>query len=382
MTRSSIFILSVVVVGCFILAPLVAEAFSQSPLARPQLRSCMSSSSSSLLFAANGVMDESELKAELSKYLKKREEVGADSAAKEEVGKVIGGTRGNAVLEYISGAPNKQRVNEEIPDIFDYDELTKYGFSQLVTPIMNNGGRRAMYQLMDLPEPAPRKKVKKKVSAPKLVIDRTGATDKARYSGLKISQAMDDEAMGRALQEASDKVKRGESLRKKLVEEEYVMPYADNTNKGPRQTPLWTPEKLDEAGKRAGEAQAWAKKARLGELKKDPYEILAVEGELRFYSIIVAMTVAFAFGRSSHQALSVAGVGSGSDELIEFLQIPALVLLVAGLGSGLVNALVFAPTKKTSGFTWGVKGLMGAPLAVRQLRELDDLKTIGEIEGQ
>src|SRR5210317_944430 len=188
MTRSSVFILSaVVVVGCFILAPLVAEAFSQSPLARPQLRSCMSTSSS-LLFAANGVMDESELKAELSKYLKKREEVGADSAAKEEVGKVIGGTRGNAVLEYISGAPNKQRVQEEIPDIFDYDELTKYGFSELVKPIMNNGGRRAMYQLMDLPEPAPRKKVKKKVSAPKLVIDRTGETDKARYSGLKISQ--------------------------------------------------------------------------------------------------------------------------------------------------------------------------------------------------
>jgi len=382
MTRSSVFILSAVaVVGSIILAPLVAEAFSQSPLARPQLRSCMSTSSS-VLFAANGVMDESELKAELSKYLKKREEVGADSAAKEEVGKVIGGTRGNAVLEYISGAPNKQRVNEEIPDIFDYDELTKYGFSQLVTPIMNNGGRRAMYQLMDLPEPAPRKKVKKKVSAPKLVIDRTGETDKARYSGLKISQAMDDEAMGRALQEAADKVKRGESLRKKLVEEEYVMPYADNTNKGPRQTPLWTPEKLDEAGKRAGEAQAWAKKARLGELKKDPYEILAVEGELRFYSIIVAMTVSFAFGRSSQQALSMVGISSGSDELIEFLQIPALALLVAGLGSGLVNALVFAPTKKRSGFTWGVKGLMGGPLAVRQLRELDDLKTIGEIEGQ
>ena len=379
MTRAASFV--GVVVG-FILAPPAAEAFLQvgthAQLARPnQHRPSVSS-----LFAAGDVMDESELKAELSKYLKKREEVGADSAAKEEVGKVIGGTRGNAVLEYISGAPNKQRVQEEAPDVFDYDELTKYGFSQLVTPIMNNGGRRAMYQLMDMPEPAPRKKVTKKLSAPKLVIDRTGETDKARYSGLKMSQAMDDDAMGRALQEASEKVKRGESLRKRLVEEDYVMPYADNTNKGPRQTPLWTPEKLDEAGKRAGEAQAWARKARLGELKKDPFEVLAVEGELRLYSIIVAMTVSFAFGRSSQQALSMVGISSGSEELLEFLKIPALALLAAGLGSGLINALVMAPPKKRSGFTWGVKGLMGGPLAVRQLRELDDLKTIGESEGQ
>jgi hypothetical protein len=45
-----------------------------------------------------------------------------------EVGKVIGGTRGNPVLEYISGAPNKAIVIEDEPNIFDYDQLTKYGF--------------------------------------------------------------------------------------------------------------------------------------------------------------------------------------------------------------------------------------------------------------
>lgn len=139
---------------------------------------------------------------------------------------MIGGTRGNIVLEYISGAPNKQRIQEDAPEIFDYDELIKYGFAHLVTPIMENGGRRAMYQLMDLPEPATPKRVTRKKSSPKLVIDRTGETDEARYSGLKMSQALDDDAMGKALEEAARKVREGKSLRKRLVEEDYVMPYA------------------------------------------------------------------------------------------------------------------------------------------------------------
>lgn len=91
---------------------------------------------------------------------------------------------------------------------------------------MENGGRRAMYQLMDLPEPATPKRLTVKKSAPKLVIDRTGETDAARYSGLKISQALDDDAIGQALEAAAQKVKKGESLRKRLVEEDYVMPYA------------------------------------------------------------------------------------------------------------------------------------------------------------
>ena len=48
--------------------------------------------------------------------------------SRREVGKVVGGTRGNPVLEYISGAPNKAMVIEDEPNIFDYDQLTKYGF--------------------------------------------------------------------------------------------------------------------------------------------------------------------------------------------------------------------------------------------------------------
>lgn len=154
--------------------------------------------------------------------------------------------------------------------------------------------------------------------------------------------------------------------------------HLDNTNKGPRQTPLWTPEKLDEAGRKAGEAQAWARKARMGELKQDPFEALAVEGELRAYSIAVAITVALAFGKSTPSALSMAGLEA--NDLLNVAKIPALALLVAGLGSGVFNGVVLAPPKKRSSFIWAIKGLFGGPLAVSQLRELGDLQTVGESE--
>ena len=45
-----------------------------------------------------------------------------------EKGKVIGGTKGNKILDYVSGAPTKERVIEQAPNVFDYDELTKYGY--------------------------------------------------------------------------------------------------------------------------------------------------------------------------------------------------------------------------------------------------------------
>ena len=44
------------------------------------------------------------LKTELQAYMKKRQEVGADDLAQQEVGKVVGGTKGNPVLEFVSGA--------------------------------------------------------------------------------------------------------------------------------------------------------------------------------------------------------------------------------------------------------------------------------------
>ena len=143
-----------------------------------------------------------------------------------EVGRVIGGTKGNAILEYVSGAPNKAQVIDEVPDIFDYNQLAKYGYSNLATPIMKAGGRREMYALMGLPEPVIANRIKAPKKFRKLVIDKTGETDKARYSGLKVTQITDDDEMGKKLAEYQEKSKKGENIKAKLVEEEYVQPFA------------------------------------------------------------------------------------------------------------------------------------------------------------
>jgi hypothetical protein len=99
---------------------------------------------------------------------------------------------------------------------------------------------------------------------------------------------------------------------------------------------------------------------------------------LRLYSILTAITVALAFGNATPTALSMTGINS--DDLIQFMHIPALVLLLASVGSSVVNSAIFAPPKRRSSLVWGLKGLFGGPLSVRQLRELDELKTIGESE--
>ena len=171
-------------------------------------------------------MTEAELKEQLTEYLAKRKEANADEAAKEIKGKVVGGTRGNAVLEYISGAPAKEQVIERTPNVFDYDELSRYGYSNLVEPIMDMvGGRRAVYELMDM-EPPPLVGPPKRKKVPKLKIDRTGEDDKARYTGLKMGQVLDDDVMGEALARANKRAKEGKELRKSLMEENYVQPFA------------------------------------------------------------------------------------------------------------------------------------------------------------
>lgn len=320
-----------------------------------------------------------DLKAELTAYLEKRKQVNADEEAKGEVGKVVGGTKGNLVLEYVSGSPNKEFVIEEEPNIFDYDQLSKYGYGHLVTPIMDAGGRLEMYELMDMQAPAMPTRLKPK-SAPKLVIDRSGENDPARYTGLKMGQVLDDDAMGQALEEANRKRKEGKELRPRLMEEDYVQPFADKRNTGPRLTPDWTPEMLDEEGRKRGAAQAWAKRAMAGEFVKDPAEYLAVEGSLRVYSVLVAGLAAFAFGRATPEFMTTILGMQNSQGLQSTLQVPALILLLAAIGSSAFCAVALAPERNRSPFVWGVKGLFGGPIALSQLRGLDALLTQEETD--
>jgi hypothetical protein len=240
------------------------------------------------------------------------------------------------------------------------------------------GGRRAVYDLMGL-DPPVLVGPKPKKSAPELKIDRTGAEDKARYSGLKMGQVLDDSAMAEALERANKRAKEGKELRPKLMEEQYVRPFADKRNTGPRQTPDWTPERVDEYARRQGQAQDWARRAKLGEFVKDPFETLDIPLELRFYAVFSAWFFAFAYGRATPAFLeNVVGSWSSPEiqKLQESLQIPGLVLGLASLISSVVCATLLAPERNRSGLVWAVKGFFGGPLAVRQLRELNTLITL------
>jgi hypothetical protein len=143
---------------------------------------------------------------------------------------------------------------------------------------------------------------------------------------------------------------------------------------GPPQTPDWTAERLDEYGRARGRAESWVRRAKLGEYVKDPYEQLDLDLGLRLYSIAAAFTTSFAFGRSTPTFLKdFLAMDNGG--VSEPLQIPALALIVASLGSSIVCGVLFAPSKNRNSFVWTVKGFMGGPLAVLQLQGLEALLT-------
>jgi len=327
------------------------------------------------LAATSDEVDLDSLKTEILKYLEKRKEVRADERTKEDVGKVIGGTKGNVVLEYISGAPNKEVTIDEEAHPLDYSELVKYGFSHLATPIMKLGGRYKMYEILGLDAPQAPSRARPK-SAPKLVIDKTGETDKNRYSGLKLGQVLDDDAQAEALERA---LKQNEP--KKLVEEEFELPFADKRNTSPGWTPDWTPERLDEWGKQQGKAQAWARKAREGAFLKDPMETFELQISQRAYSILTVLLFTTGFGKSTRTFLTqTTGMFQEDGQVMSVLsslQAPAATLALAALGSS-VACVFMARGKNRSQYVWSVKGLLGGPLTLRQLRELPPLITQGE----
>lgn len=302
-----------------------------------------------------------------------------------DVGKTVGGTRGNVLLDYVSLAPNKGGVVEVPANAFDYSELEKYGYSYLSTPIMEAGGRLAMYDLMGLEKPALKRPKKANTSAPSIIIDRTGETDKARYSGLKLGQILDDDMQANALVEAERKAKQGESLRPKLIEEEYERPFADVRNTGPKEQPYWTAERLDEWGKQKGKSLAEAKRLREEALVADRMESLDLELPQRLFSILTGLLIATAFGKSTptflSKTLNIVSDDQQLSSLLDLIKVPALALLLACVGSSVLCGMQ-ASGKKRNSIVWTVKGLLGGPLSVTQLRGLPTLVTRREMESQ
>jgi hypothetical protein len=153
--------------------------------------------------------------------------------------------------------------------------------------------------------------------------------------------------------------------------------FQDKRNVSPQLTPDWTAEKLDEYGKSRGRALAWARRARLGEFVEDPFETLDLPFPFKVYAVMSAFLVALAFGRATPNLLVQLDMSTGS---LEILQVPALAVLVASVGSAVVNGVVLAPSRNRSNWVWVFKGLLAGPLAAAQLRGLEMLVTREEEE--
>ena len=312
---------------------------------------------------------EEELLSQLREYLQIREQSNSSGAPGiKNDKKSLGGSRGNFFLEFTSTAPQVLIPDEEKGSL-DYDELTKYGFTHLVKPIMQSGGRKAMYEKLGLTPPPPPERLKPK-TARKLEIDRDGEKNPTRYTGLKMTTLVNDDEMAAALERASNK-------RKPVApEDDFKVPFSDLPKKQFKETPLWTPEMIDRDAEVRGKAISWAKQQRLEREKgivKDGTESLLIEGSLRIYCSLAMLTTAVAFGKASPIAFDALGLGN-----YEVLQAPALGLDIASVGSGIVAGLLLAPQKNRSSFVWGMKGLLGGPSALIQLRQLESLQNKDE----
>jgi hypothetical protein len=114
---------------------------------------------------------------------------------------------------------------------------------------------------------------------------------------------------------------------------------------------------LDEEGRRAGKALSWARAARAGEFKSDPYEHLNVEGSLQIYSIITTLFVALSFGKASPTMLSLFNMNQ--DDFFSLTHLPALLILITSLVSSVTAGFIIAPQKNRSKLAWFVKGFAG-----------------------
>ena len=270
-------------------------------------------------------------------------------------------------------SPNKEFVIEKANDALSYGELQKYGYGYLATPMMKAGGRFAMYELLGLDPPETRSPIKPIQKTESILIQPENGSG---YKGMKLGQAMDDDLLGEALQKSFQKSKEQATETNLLIGDE-------RRNIAPRQTPDWTPERLDELGRAQGRAEAWARRAKEGDLSEDPNESLELSLQQRAFSILTLILFVTAFGKSTDAFLvdliKVAPDKESAALFKEALQPPGLGLLVASIGSS-VLATIQSKEKNRNAFIWFLKGLLGGPFTIALLRSLEPLISVEEQE--
>ena len=122
----------------------------------------------------------------------------------------------------------------------------------------------------------------------------------------------------------------------------------------------------------------------MGEFVKDPEEVLDLPFGIRLYTVATLWLLAIAFGRSTPtffvDTTGLIDTIEDARRLMESLEIPASALGLASFGSAIACSVILAPQKNRSPLVWGIKGLCGGPVAVRQLVGLDKLITFQDQE--
>jgi hypothetical protein len=322
------------------------------------------------------------LKQELGEYLEKRRSATLSTPTDENAPKkVVGGTRGNAILEFISVSPAPEReLTTRPPDVFDYDELDKYGYGKLATLMMQAGGRLQFYQYfgLDTPVAPPVKDVyyADENSVPILLAAPT-------YTGLQLGLLQDDDAQGQALERARKNKNTKTDNEAPQKTQSLLTQRGRKTSSGAAfMAPKgeWTVERLDAWSRQQKELQVWANRERERKIQADVVENFDSLGLGKLMSVVTALTTALAFGRSTPALYTLLQRDDDAAELA-VVRVLAVALLIASAGSAAYCGSV-APTLQRSRTLWTIKGLLGGPVAVRQLQSADRLQTAGEIAAE
>jgi hypothetical protein len=113
------------------------------------------------------------------------------------------------------------------------------------------------------------------------------------------------------------------------------------------------------------------------EVKVDRSEKFTLDSSQRAFMVLIGVTTALGHGRASHDLVT-----STSKILIEYQSLISGAVDVASILSNLIiiiaigssgYSIKLANEKKRNPYVWGFKSLLGGPLSVKQLQNLDNL---------